>query len=90
MTNTKNTIALLLALLAGPLHAEAIPATDTDTPSVVTTTTSEAVIAVGDSLDRVLARSGILPANRLEAALALEGVYDLRDLRPGDLLRWTT
>jgi len=49
-----------------------------------------AVIATGDSLDSVLGRAGIAPALRAEAALALAGIYDLSDLRPGHRLQWET
>ncbi|MCA0273830.1 MAG: M23 family metallopeptidase [Proteobacteria bacterium] len=47
-----------------------------------------ATIRPGDSLDSVLNRAGIAPALRAEAALALAGVYDLTDLRPGHRLQW--
>ena len=47
-----------------------------------------ATIASGDTLDSVLNRAGIAPALRAEAALALAGVYDLTDLRPGHRLEW--
>ena len=90
MTLLRTTIPLLFLAMATPLRAEAPVEAQAEDSLSITITTGESVIAEGDSLDRVLARSGIVPADRMEAALAFEGVYDLRDLRPGNVLRWTT
>lgn len=90
MTLLRTTIPLLFLAMATPLRAEAPVEAQAEDSLSITITTGESVIAEGDSLDRVLARSGIVPADRTEAALAFEGVYDLRDLRPGNVLRWTT
>jgi murein DD-endopeptidase MepM/ murein hydrolase activator NlpD len=49
----------------------------------------EATIEPGDTLDSVLGHSGIPATIRAEAALALSGVYDLTDLRPGHRIEWT-
>lgn len=59
-----------------------------DPPGAHVLAQSSAVIASGDTLDSVLDRAGIQPALRAEAALALAGVYDLTDLRPGHRLEW--
>lgn len=90
MAMTRLSVPLLLLSLAAPLRAE--PPAD---PQIAEAAAAEApageiTIAHGDSLDGVLAQSGISPTDRAEAALALDGVYDIRDLRPGDVLRWTT
>lgn len=74
-------ISLALGLLA-PVVAYADP------PGAHVLAQSSAVIASGDTLDSVLDRAGIQPALRAEAALALAGVYDLTDLRPGHRLEW--
>ncbi|WP_112310424.1 M23 family metallopeptidase [Pseudogemmobacter bohemicus] len=50
--------------------------------------TGDTVIEHGESLDRVLSRLGIRPEVRAEIAMAFEDVYDLGDLRPGDVLNW--
>lgn len=73
--------SLALALTAPTLdHA--------DPPASHILSQSVATIAPGDTLDGVLDRAGIAPALRAEAALALAGVYDLTDLRPGYRLEW--
>ncbi|MFZ1419663.1 MAG: hypothetical protein WAR82_03795, partial [Leptotrichiaceae bacterium] len=48
----------------------------------------EATIEPGDTLDSVLGHAGIPATIRAEAALALSGVYDLTDLRPGHRIEW--
>jgi len=88
--------AKLLLLLVASLTATTLWAESPDRPEgptdgiVAAATNGEAVVAPGDSLDRILGRAGISPQVRAEAALALEGVYDLTDLRPGNVLSWTT
>ncbi len=57
-------------------HADPIPV------HLATTVPAQIVVEAGDSLEAVLAASGIAAENRAEAALALSGVYDLADLRP--------
>lgn len=88
-------VARFFGLLAATLTATALCAETGTRPDPATATIpapatpEEAIIAPGDSLDRILGRAGISPQVRAEAALALEGVYDLTDLRPGHVLRWT-
>ena len=61
-----------------------------DPPRLHLPSPSSATIESGDTLDGVLARAGIAPQLRAEASLALAGVYDLTDLRPGNRLQWWT
>lgn len=78
-------LATLLSLtiaLAAPTLVHADP------PRSPALSQSMTTIRAGDSLDSVLNRAGIAPALRAEAALALAGVYDLTDLRPGHRLQW--
>lgn len=56
-----------------------------DPPGAHILAQSSAVIAPGDTLDSVLGRAGMQPALRAEAALALSGICDLTDLRPGQV-----
>lgn len=74
---------LLIAFgLAAPLPVFADP------PTSHVLSQSTATIASGDTLDSVLGKAGIPPNVRAEAALALAGVYDLTELRPGHRLEW--
>lgn len=83
MIRSVTLLSLALALTAPTLvHA--------DPPTSHILSQSIAVIASGDTLDSVLGRAGIAPTLRAEAALALAGVYDLADLRPGHRLEWVT
>lgn len=83
MIRSVTLLSLAVALTAPTLvHA--------DPPTSHVLSQSIAVIASGDTLDSVLARAGIAPTLRAEAALALAGVYDLSDLRPGHRLEWVT
>lgn len=66
-----------------PLRVVADPPT-AHGPAVIDVT-----IASGDTLDSVLDRAGVPAGLRAEAALALAGVYDLTDLRPGHRVEWT-
>lgn len=78
-------LATLLSLtiaLAAPTLVHADP------PRSPALSQSMTTIRAGDSLDSVLNRAGIAPALRAEVALALAGVYDLTDLRPGHRLQW--
>lgn len=45
-------------------------------------------VVPGDTLDAILARSGIGAPFRTEAALAISDVFDLSALTPGEILRW--
>lgn len=82
---------LIATLTATALWAETPNQSEVPTAEIVAVAVNgEAVVAPGDSLDRILGRAGISPQVRAEAALALEGVYDLSDLRPGNVMRWTT
>ena len=75
---------LILALASfAPLQAVADP------PTAHLPAAFEATIAPGDTLDSVLGHAGIPATIRAEAALALSGVYDLTDLRPGHRIEWT-
>ena len=75
---------LILALASfAPLQAVADP------PTAHLPMAFEATIEPGDTLDSVLGHSGIPATIRAEAALALSGVYDLTDLRPGHRIEWT-
>lgn len=76
-------LSLALAL-STPTPGQADP-TDTQPLSQSTTTAG-----AGDTLNSVLDRTGIEPTLHGEAALALTGVYDLTELRPGDRLEWVT
>lgn len=79
----RHTTLLLLAFgLAAPVPVFADP------PTSHVLSQSTATIASGDTLDSVLGRAGISPNVRAEAALALAGVYDLTELRPGHRLEW--
>ena len=79
----RHTTLLLLAFgLAAPVPVFADP------PTSHVLSQSTATIASGDTLDSVLGRAGIPPNVRAEAALALAGVYDLTELRPGHRLEW--
>ena len=79
----RHTMLLLLAFgLAAPVPVFADP------PTSHVLSQSTATIASGDTLDSVLGRAGIPPNVRAEAALALAGVYDLTELRPGHRLEW--
>ncbi len=60
-----------------------------DPPNLHVISQSSAVIEPGDTLDSLLGRAGLPPTQRAEVALALSGVYDLTDLRPGYRLEWT-
>lgn len=81
---------LWVALLAAPVAvADATtalenPATEDGSPGG----SFQVVIQPGDTLDAVLGRAGILPPVRAEAALALDGVYDVAHLRPGHIVTW--
>lgn len=75
-------LILAVASLA-PLQAVADP------PTAHLPMAFEAIIAAGDTLDSVLGHAGVPPTIRAEAALALSGVYDLTDLRPGHRIEWT-
>lgn len=75
-------LCILAALtVAGPVFA--------DPPAPHMVNSASTVIAAGDTLDSILDRAGIPPDIRSEAALALTGVYDLTDLRPGYRVEWT-
>jgi murein DD-endopeptidase MepM/ murein hydrolase activator NlpD len=76
----------MLLLLAFGLAAPVPVFADPPTSHVLSQST--ATIASGDTLDSVLGRAGIPPNVRAEAALALAGVYDLTELRPGHRLEW--
>jgi murein DD-endopeptidase MepM/ murein hydrolase activator NlpD len=79
----RHTTLLFLAFgLAAPVPVFADP------PTSHVLSQSTATIASGDTLDSVLGRAGIPPNVRAEAALALAGVYDLTELRPGHRLEW--
>lgn len=79
----RHAMLLLLAFwLAAPVPVFADP------PTSHVLSQSTATIASGDTLDSVLGRAGIPPNVRAEAALALAGVYDLTELRPGHRLEW--
>jgi murein DD-endopeptidase MepM/ murein hydrolase activator NlpD len=60
-----------------------------DPPTAHLPAAFDATIAAGDTLDSVLGRAGVPARIRAEAALALAGVYDLTDLRPGHRIEWT-
>jgi murein DD-endopeptidase MepM/ murein hydrolase activator NlpD len=49
-----------------------------------------AVVEAGDTLEGILAEADIAATDRAEAALALAGVFDVSDLRPGHRVGWTT
>jgi murein DD-endopeptidase MepM/ murein hydrolase activator NlpD len=75
---------LILAVASfAPLQAMADP------PTAHLPAAFETTIAPGDTLDSVLGHAGIPATIRAEAALALSGVYDLTDLRPGHRIKWT-
>lgn len=76
------TLLLLAAWLAAPAPVLADP------PAAHVLSQSMATIASGDTLDSVLGRAGLSPTVRAEAAMALAGVYDLTDLRPGHRVAW--
>ena len=79
----RHTTLLFLAFgIAAPVPVFADP------PTSHVLSQSTATIASGDTLDSVLGRAGIPPNVRAEAALALAGVYDLTELRPGHRLEW--
>lgn len=79
----RHAMLLLIAFgLAAPVPVFADP------PTSHVLSQSTATIASGDTLDSVLGRVGIPPNVRAEAALALAGVYDLTELRPGHRLEW--
>jgi len=91
MFAAKFPLLLAATLTTTTLWAQASNNPETPAEEIVASATNgEAVVAPGDSLDRILGRAGISPQVRAEAALALEGVYDLTNLRPGNVLRWTT
>lgn len=76
------TLLLLAFGFAAPVPVFADP------PTSYVLSQPTVTIAPGDTLDSVLSRAGIPPTVRAEAALALAGVYDLTDLRPGHRLTW--
>ena len=79
----RSALIVLAAASLVPLQAAADPPT-AHLPAVF-----EATIASGDTLDSVLGHAGVPAGIRAEAALALAGVYDLTDLRPGHRIEWT-
>ncbi len=79
----RSALFVLAAASLVPLQAAADPPT-AHLPAVF-----EATIASGDTLDSVLGHAGVPADMRAEAALALAGVYDLTDLRPGHRIEWT-
>lgn len=79
----RSALIVLVATTLVPLRAVADPPTAYG-PAVIDVT-----VASGDTLDSVLDRAGVPAGLRAEAALALAGVYDLTDLRPGHRVEWT-
>ncbi len=79
----RSALIVLVATTLVPLRAVADPPT-AHRPAVIDVT-----VASGDTLDSVLDRAGVPAGIRAEAALALAGVYDLTDLRPGHRVEWT-
>lgn len=79
----RSALIVLAAASLVPLQAAADP------PTAHLPTAFDATIASGDTLDSVLGRAGVPAGIRAEAALALTGVYDLTDLRPGHRIEWT-
>ena len=79
----RSALIVLAAASLVPLQAAA------DTPTAHLPAVFEAPIASGDTLDSVLGHAGVPAGIRAEAALALAGVYDLTDLRPGHRIEWT-
>lgn len=79
----RSALIVLAAASLVPLQAAADP------PTAHLPTAFDATIASGDTLDSVLGRAGVPAGIRAEAALALAGVYDLTDLRPGHRIEWT-
>ena len=79
----RSALIVLVATTLVPLRAVADPPTAYG-PAVIDVT-----VASGDTLDSVLDRAGVPAGIRAEAALALAGVYDLTDLRPGHRVEWT-
>lgn len=74
---------LILAVASfAPLQAVADP------PTAHLPAAFDATIEPGDTLDSVLGHAGIPATIRAETALALSGVYDLTDLRPGHRIEW--
>ncbi|MFC3630491.1 M23 family metallopeptidase [Paracoccus angustae] len=80
-------------LLAGivsataPLHAQPPAETATKARSAVSVSRHEVV--PGDTLDEILSDAGIAAKTRIEAALAIDDVFDLSTLSPGQVLRWS-
>lgn len=70
-----------------PLHAQTLTETAIRPGSTVVVARHEVV--PGDTLDRILADAGIAASTRIEAALAIDDVFDLSTLSPGQVLRWS-
>ena len=82
-------VAIGAFLIAIPTQAPASPNSGVAVDAQIASHLGyEGVVSGGDSLDRILADAGINATSRAEAALAIEDVYDLATLRPGDILRW--
>jgi len=86
MRNLLSSALVCIAILAMPAQAQDDVPNDLAIESVPATSH---VVASGDTLDAILSRAGIAAQVRAEAALALDGVYDLARLRPGHLVEWT-
>lgn len=76
---------LLLTALSLPLAAFADPPRSHLRPGV-----TMAVVETGDTLQGLLSKAGIASADQAEAALALAGVFDVADLRPGHRIALST
>ncbi|MFC3631769.1 M23 family metallopeptidase [Paracoccus angustae] len=70
-----------------PLHAQTLTETAIRPGSTVVVARHEVV--PGDTLDRILSDAGIAASTRIEAALAIDDVFDLSTLSPGQVLRWS-
>lgn len=72
------------ALLGLAILLPSLAAADPPTSHNLSPLETSAIVEPGDTLQAILARAGIDPADQAETALALTGVYDVADLRPGD------
>lgn len=70
-----------------PLHAQTL--TETAIRSGSTAVVARHEVVPGDTLDKILADAGIAASTRIEAALAIDDVFDLSALSPGQVLRWS-
>lgn len=79
-------IALLSAFLLQPGAVFADPPAS----HAVLTASGTGIVKAGDTLDAILSLAGIDGTDRAAVALALTGVYDLSDIKPGHRIAWIT